>query len=97
MDKRTRERLEKLAAHAHKMGAMMGRGEAGRSREQIEALAQQTLELGVPAKAYLYLEDPRKVAIWRYNFYLGWQFANGAGDAYKDPTIELEQEGGAEA
>lgn len=92
MDKRTRERLQKLAAHAHTTGAMMGRGAAGRSREEIEGFAQQALELGVPAKAYLYLEDPRKVAIWRHNFYRGWQFANGAGDAYKEPTIALEQE-----
>lgn len=50
------------------------------------------LEEGIPSHAYQYLENPLKVAIWRYNFFLGWQFANGAGDAYKEPTIELEQE-----
>ena len=90
MDKKRRASLEKVATHAHKTGAMMGRGNTGRSREQIEAFADEALELGVPTQAYIYSADPHKAAIWRHNFYLGWQFANGAGDAYKTPTIELE-------
>ena len=93
MDKRTRERLQRVAVHAHALGKLMGRADARwTTRTQIEAVAQHVLEEGVPSRAYEYLQDARKVAIWRYNFYLGWQFANGAGDAYKNPTSALEQE-----
>jgi DNA invertase Pin-like site-specific DNA recombinase len=93
MDKRTRERLQRVAAHAYALGKLMGRADARwTTRPEIEAVAQHVLEEGVPSQGYLYLADERKTAIWRYNFYLGWQFANGASDACKEPTIVLEQE-----
>ena len=93
MDKRTRERLQRVARHAHTLGKLMSRADARwTTRPQIEAVAQHVLEEGVPSRAYEYLQDSRKVAIWRYNFYLGWQFATGAGDAYQELTIELEPE-----
>lgn len=90
MDKKTRERLEAMAAFAHQMGEQMGRGKGDWSRQAIEKIAPEAMM--IQARWYHYSNDPQMVALFVRNFANGWQFANGAGDAYKEPTITLEQE-----
>lgn len=93
MDKRTRERLEAMAAFAHQIGDMMGQGKSTWNRQAIEQIAPDAM--CIRARWWHYSNDPQMVTLFVRNFANGWQFANGAGDAYKEPTIELEQEGEA--
>jgi hypothetical protein len=86
MEKRTRERLEAMAAYAHQIGAEFGRGHGDWSREAIEKVALPAM--WVRARWNAWSTDPVMVELFTRNFANGWQFANGAGDAYAAPTIE---------
>jgi hypothetical protein len=67
-----------------------GVGKGDWSRHAIEKIAPDAMV--IRARWYHWSNDPFMVALFTRNFANGWQFANGAGDAYKNPTIELEQE-----